>query len=139
MDHLYSTHINVSIRSEDELRRLLNHSKLHTRLSELSLRYISPFNGMTRTEEGSVRIDLVDLLAPFQKLTSLRVVGNVLRPSQAHEHLGNRKLEAFKSLVLREPRNLIIKRYGREFLAHIAVIIDELEIVQFLAELAPWR
>jgi hypothetical protein len=153
-DHLYMIKLHVSIRSEEELRRLLSHSRLHNNLSELTLEYVEPFEGTTNIGENSVRIDLVGMLTPFRNLKSVIVFGvksvivfgvksvivfgvNNDEPTEAFTLIDNKNVEALKVLIMREPRHLMIKSIRRTSLAHAAAKAGELETVQFLNEIAP--
>jgi hypothetical protein len=136
-DHFYAgkLRLEVSIQSEDELRRLLGHPRLHSTLSELRL--IFPFEGLIRTKNNSERIYLLEQLAPFKKLTSVDVVGiGYGEPTVAFTLLQNKSFDAFKTLILGEPRHLIIKHCSSS-LAHKAACMGELDIVQFIAEILP--
>jgi hypothetical protein len=135
-DHLYAVKLNVSVRSEEELRRLLVDPRLQSSLSEITLRYIRPFKGETVVDGLPKEINLAELIVPFQKLKSMRLLGGdpLLTPTEAFELLNNRDLVAFKILVSREPKNLIITNQAGETLALLAARNGELEFIKFLAK-----
>jgi hypothetical protein len=136
MDHLYAVKLNVSVRSEEELRRLLGDPRLQSSLSEITLRYIRPFKGETVVDGLPKEINLAELIVSFQKLKSIRLLGGdpLLTPTEAFELLNNRNLVAFKILVSREPKNLIIKNQAGETLALLAARNGELEFIKFLVK-----
>jgi hypothetical protein len=137
--HLYAGTLDVSIHSEEELRRLLSQSWLHNSLRKITLRYVRPFDGMMGYWSDSVRINLVELLNPFQKLTLVKVVGaRYLEPTEAFELIRTKGLKAFKASLLREPMNFIIKFDLGGNLAHKAVRDGNLRVLKYLAKEAPW-
>jgi hypothetical protein len=139
-DHLYAsnTKLEVSIHDEEELRRLFSHQKLHRSLTELTLRYITPFEGMTGIEENSVKIDIVALLAPFQKMKSVQVTGSKNdEPTEAFRLMNNNQEKAFKDCILSEPKALIIWNGNGDTLATWAAFNGKWDAVKILAEHFP--
>jgi ankyrin repeat protein len=93
---------------------------------------------MTGIEENTVRINLAELLSPFQKLGSVDVSGaRNGQPTEAFTLLKNKNFDDLKELVLREPRNLTIKNFGQS-IVDVAAEVGDLKFVKFLAKQAPW-
>jgi hypothetical protein len=135
-DHLYAgIQLEVSIHNEEELRRFLSHKKLHRSLTELTLKYVYPFDSDAMVETNAIRLALAEMLTPFQKIRSVIVKGNSL--PVAFNLLRENKVEELNKLIQNNSKHLIIKNSVGETLAHLAAKFGNLEFLQFLFELVP--
>ena len=131
--HFYPNRLSVSIRSEEELDLVLRNSRLQSTLTFLTLNYIPPFTGVGHRET------LAGLLLPFHKLTGVQINGDhVTEPTVAFSMISAGNIEAFKALILSEPKNLMISNAQFYTPLWLAVLLHRpVDLIRSLAVQVP--